>query len=343
MPRPQYGDSAGVSTVVKRATANHVFRIGRFILALLGAAVVVRWPRLAPYLVFVSLVCILILFTRAWRFASGTALRAAVAWGFVAIGLGLVSQGFAALEPLSGGRPAAGHFTYLCTLATIAALVSVLNARTPGSGAWAILMALLLLLFLIPWLEASGLGAGPSALSRLRLDSPWTIFYGLLVVAGITNYLPTRHGPSVLALGVGLVLEYVALTNPSLTPRARAVFWSLIPWLIVTSALWFDLLPRRVPTSGLEARWFWFLDHWGVVWGLRVQERFNSAAAAQRWPIRLSWHGVVATRADELPATLDAAETTLGSLIRRFAEPARIVTAARSKAYAPCPDRRDER
>jgi hypothetical protein len=293
-------------------------------------------------LVFISLVCVLIFFTRAWRFASGTALRPAVAWGLVAIGLGLVSQAFAMVEPPDAGQPAAGHFTYMCTLATIAALISVLNARTPGGGAWAILMALLLLLFLIPWLEASGLGAGPSALARLRLDSPWNIFYGLLVVAGITNYLPTRHGLSALALGIGLVLELFALTNRGLTPGSRVVFWSLVPWTIVTAALWFDLLPRRAPTSGLEARWFWFLDHWGVVWGLRVQERFNSAAMAQQWPIRLSWHGVVATRAGEPPATPDAAETTLESLLRRFAEPARIAAAARSKAYAPCPGPRDE-
>ena len=40
-------------------------------------------------------------------------------------------------EPLATGRPVAGHLTYICTLATLAALISVLEARTPGGGAWA--------------------------------------------------------------------------------------------------------------------------------------------------------------------------------------------------------------
>ena len=52
------------------------------------------------------------------------------------------------------------------------ALISVLNARTPGGGAWAILMALLVLVFLIPWLEGAGLRRAPIGLGRLRLDQP---------------------------------------------------------------------------------------------------------------------------------------------------------------------------
>ena len=62
----------------------------------------------------------------------GTALGAAVIWAGLAVGLGLVSQVVAWSEPLASGRPLAGHWTYLSALATLAALISVLNARTPG-------------------------------------------------------------------------------------------------------------------------------------------------------------------------------------------------------------------
>src|SRR5207249_10599305 len=79
----------------------------------------------------------------AWRAARGTALRAAVAWGALAIVLGAVAQGIGLGEPLASSRPGAGTWAYLSALATLAALISVFNARRPGEGAWALLMALL--------------------------------------------------------------------------------------------------------------------------------------------------------------------------------------------------------
>ena len=72
--------------------------------------------------------------------------------------------------------------------------------------------------------------------------------------------------------------------------------------------------------------WFWFRDHWGVVWSLRVLERFNRAAASQRWPFRLAWHGLTAEGAapGETPEVPDDAAATLAGLLRRFATPERV-------------------
>jgi hypothetical protein len=262
--------------------------------------------------------------SRAWSASRGTALRASLVWAFVALVLGLISQLFAMGEPLADGRPSSGHVAYLCTLAAIASLISVLNARSPGGGAWAILMAVLVLVFLIPWLEGAGLGRGPNALTRLRLDDPWTIFYGLLVVAGVTNYLPTHYGPSAAVLGAGFALEFFGLTQRELVPPSRGLIWSLVPWVFVVAALWIDLLPHRTSRSPLETLWFWFRNHWGVVWGLRVQERFNRSAEAQGWPMRLSWHEVVFQGEEPPEESLESAVITLKSLLRRFAEPARM-------------------
>jgi hypothetical protein len=301
-------------------------------LAVLGVA---TDPSSAPAGVFVALTFALVPLRRAWQSAKGTALRSAVLWGFIAVALGIVAQGFAMTEPLASGRPAAGYLTYLSVLATLAALISVLNARTPGGGAWAILMVLLVLVFLIPWLEGPGLGRGSGGLARLSLDSPWSIFYWLLVVAAVTNYLPTRYGGAAALLFLGFALEYAGLTRLVRSPSRLGSLWSAVP-MTLAAAAWvaggrLDGPPRV--SNRFEATWFWFRDHWGVVWALRVLERFNRSAEAQGWPYRLSWHGVVpsAKGIQDHPVPSEAAEATLKGLLRRFAEPGRLEESSRIK------------
>jgi hypothetical protein len=305
-----------------------------------GAVALVATPEIAPAAVFLDLATTAWPLARAWRAARGTALTSAVVWAALAVALGLVSQATAWSEPLATGRPIAGHATYLATLATLAALVSVLNARTPGAGAWAILMGLLVVVFLIPWLEAPGLARNPQGLGRLRLDAPWTIFYVLVVAAGVTNYLPTRYGAAAAWLGLGFAIEYVGLTRPGIAIRYGGALWSAFPWTLAVALWTADGRSRRdgPRRDGLEAAWSWFRDHWGVVWALRVQERFNRTAEAQRWPIRLGWYGVVPAEAEvsEVPATPPAAEATFKGLLRRFASPARVEEAAADPGRAPC-------
>src|SRR5438874_1947876 len=82
---------------------------------------------------------------RAGRAARGTALRGAVAWMRAAWVLGGIAQLVAMREPWESGRPVAGHWAYLATLAALAGVISVLNARRPGGRAWALLMGVLVL------------------------------------------------------------------------------------------------------------------------------------------------------------------------------------------------------
>jgi hypothetical protein len=310
------------------------------IVLIAGAILLVASPRIAPAVVCLGLATTAWPLARAWRAARGTALTSAVVWAALAVALGLVSQAAACAEPLAAGRPIAGHATYLATLATLAALISVLNARTPGAGAWAILMGLLVLVFLIPWLEAPGLARNPQGLGRLRLDAPWTIFYVLVVVAGVTNYLPTRYGPAAAWLGLGFATEYVALTRAEVAIRHGGMLWPVFPWTLAAAIWTADGRSRRTGPrrDGLEAAWSWFRDHWGVVWALRVQERFNRTAEAQKWPIRLGWYGVVPADSTvaAVPATPGAAEATFKGLLRRFAGPERIEEATSDPVRAPC-------
>lgn len=288
---------------------------------------------------------------RAWSSARGTALRPAVAWMMFAIALDVIAQVHALSEPdLASGRPATGHWVYLASLATLAALLSVLNARRPGNGAWSVLMSLLVLVFLIPWLESGGLARSVEPLRRLRLDGPWDLFYVGLAIAGVTNFLPTRYGPAAVLLGVGFALETLALTGTTYPPRLRARLWSLVP-LCQAGSIWlaYSLCHRRTSSrEPVEVLWSQFRDHWGVVWALRVRDRFNREAALRGWGYRLGWEGLDDARApaDSVacgseglvqPETTIQGDpyTTLRGLLRRFADAERLDAFARPSVGPP--------
>jgi hypothetical protein len=224
--------------------------------------------------------------------------------------------------------------TYLTALGSLAASISVLNARRPGSGVWAVLIALLILVLLVPWLEGAGLGWDANPGQRLRLPAPWSLFFGLLILAGATNYLPTKYGVAAACFGVGLTVELIALTKTQWAPERRAWIWSLVPWLLAFSAWIADAcaLGSTVQLSSFDRLWHWFRDHWGVVWALRVRDRFNESANARAWPFRLAWHGLAfgsEREAEKEPEIVDEAEGTLKSLLRRFADAARVDAEAR--------------
>jgi len=256
---------------------------------------------------------------RAWFAARGTSLRPVLVWAFLAVGLAIAAQVCGLTEPLASGRPWMGRFTYLSTLASLAALLSVLNARTPGAGAWALLMAMLVVVFLIPWLEEPGRFHQAQGLRLLRLDAPWTIFFILVAGTGVTNYLPTRYGPAAIILGLGYALEYLSLTRPDWSSDARAAAWSGFSWCLA-AAVWTAYLRagRSRGDDPLSTVWLWFRDHWGVVWGLRIAERFNKSAELSHWPCRLGWFGVVGASEEEAASVSDQAVSTFRGLIRRF-------------------------
>jgi hypothetical protein len=307
-----------------------------FLLVVSGSSLVAT-PARAPLAVLLALATTSVPLGRAWRAARGTALRAALAWTMLAVAFGIAAQAAAVFEPVASGRPFAGHLEYLSVLATLAALGSVLNARTPGGVAWAILMALLVVVFLIPWLEGPSLARKAQGLGRLRLEAPWTLFYGLLVVAGVTNFLPTRYGLAAAWLAAGFVGEYLALTRSAIRRGTGGLIWSAVPWTLaaaIWTAWWSAGRAGRVRNE-VDAIWLWFRDHWGVVWALRIQERFNRTAETLGWPIRLGWYGtlpVPGTPAGDDAAVPAAAGTTLRGLLRRFASPDRIREATRATA-----------
>jgi hypothetical protein len=276
----------------------------------------------APWGVALLLATAFVPWFAAWGDADGTALRGALVWGAVALGLGIVAQVVAIWEPVASGRSAAGRITYLTTTAVLAALTSVLNARRPGDRVWAILMALLVVVFLIPWLEGSGRMRKADGLAVIRLDSPWTIFYGFLALAGTANYLST-HFRAALVLGLGLIVEYLGLRSPEWPPASRAYCWTAAAWLFGASVwtAWLGRQAAREPGGNeIDRVWIWFRDRWGTVWALRIAEQFNRSATLGNWPYRLSWTGLtpVDPESDAPVVVGERAVVTLRGLLRRF-------------------------
>ena len=277
----------------------------------------------------------------AWRSTRGTALRPALIWLALALVLSIIAQ-FAALgEPMATGRPWAGRLTYLAVLATLAALGSVLNARSPGGTVWAGLMVLLVVVLLIPWLEGPWRLRRAQGLAQLQLDAPWTIFYGLLALVGVTNYLPTRFGIAAGWLALGFFLEYLGLTRGDWPAERRALLWSSALWTLAACLWTARFQAGRAPAARarLERLWFWFRDLWGVVWALRIQERFNRTAELKAWPVRLGWFGlepVDRPATDPLPTVPPEAEAAFRGLIRRFAQPWRVDEILASDVASSC-------
>ena len=70
--------------------------------------------------------------------------------------------------------------------------------------------------------------------------------------------------------------------------------------------------------QGFDRLWFWFRDHWGVVWALRTQERFNrTAELALAGTAHLVWPGGGRRNAEQVPRLDDpaTAATTFRGLI----------------------------
>jgi hypothetical protein len=200
-------------------------------------------------------------------------------------------------------------------------------------------MAMLILVFLIPWLEGPWRMRRAGGLTLLHLDAPWTIFYWLLVMVGVTNYLPTRFGVAAGWLALGFLLEYLGLTRDDWPESRRAGLWAWSSWTIVAAAWSARWSAARVPSArtDLERLWFWFRDLWGVVWALRIQDRFNRTGESKGWPVRLGWFGLEPAACDpgttvEQPAEATSvsladppdAEALFRGLIRRFAQPERL-------------------
>jgi len=256
----------------------------------------------------------------------GTTLVGPWIWGVVsAVLLTCISLAHA-LEFFPDAATAA-LWQYAAEVSVLCPAVALMGARRPQHTAWQFVVATLYALLLVPAIQ--GMGSDGAVV----IVAPWSWFLMALWGVGIVNLLPTRYWPATVVLGGGqamLLAPYLAgdsawaasqwriaaglglLVVGVLLCRRRALG-------ILQSAAW----RRRDP---LDRLWIDFRDAYGLLWGARVQQRVNAAAAQYDWPVMLSWDGF-RDRAEyqavgRLPAEVRApVEHVMRTVLWRFMSP----------------------
>lgn len=237
---------------------------------------------------------------RAWRANRRTALKHAVGWALAAWAAWAVAAAAGAAWPGAGG----GLAVYLALGVTGCAGVAVLGARRPGAAAWNFVVVSLLAVLLLP--VARGLG--------VPKPEPWHLaFLGVALGVGVVNYLPTRLSLAVLfvAAGCGVEVARLAAVGPAgdLPGRALLALAPWVGWVVVAQA------PR--PATEFDRLWLAYRDRFGLVWGQRMREQFNRAAANAGWAVTLTWQGLASAGGGTPPPTAEAVGT-LQAVLKRF-------------------------
>jgi hypothetical protein len=255
---------------------------------------------------------------RLWRGASQTALRPAWYWLAASYSAPAVAEAAARMSLVAGWE---GHARYLAATLGLAPVVAVFGARRPHERAWQFVVLTFLVLLALPSMQAAVLRGGAVPL----LHAAHRGLLLLVAAAGWVNYLFTRHW---LAATLWLVAQGMWL-GPWIAPirfvhpEAHAACGQAL----FAAALYLAAYGRHSPPAAAhDAVWLEFRDAFGLVWAMRLLERFNAQARSSGWPWRLTWRGFCPSQdaaCNELPP---AAQAMLAGALRRFLSPAAIAT-----------------
>lgn len=237
--------------------------------------------------------------TLAWRRNRRTALRDALGWTFAAWAAWMAEAWWEVLRP--GGTGQLGRYGALCL--TGCAGVAVLGARRPGMTAWNFVVVGLLAVLLLPVAEGWG---------EPRLGEPQLIFLIVTLGVPLLNYLPTRLGPAALLLALGCAVEVVALAGYERGPIAGCCLTAAAPWVGLVC-----IRGLPMPATEFDRLWVGYRDRFGLVWGQRMREQFNRAAANAGWSVHLGWRGLHAAGPGLVPDAVQA-WTMLQAVLKRF-------------------------
>jgi len=249
---------------------------------------------------------------RAWQANRRTSLVHALGWTFAAWLAWLAVICLASLGPASSVMV----LCYLALCLTGCAGVAVLGARRPGVIAWNFVVLALLAVNLLPLAE--GLLRGQS----LHVDTFRRVFLAATLAIGILNYLPTRLALAMGFLSIGMALELAGLALLQEPDHGGSAFLQT-GWLCLALAPWAGYLTSRQrpdSSSNPDRLWRQFRDRFGAIWGLRLRDQFNRAAAHADWPIFLGWLGLRTLSTDAPRQSPEVAKVMelLRALMKRF-------------------------
>jgi hypothetical protein len=253
-----------------------------------------------------------------FRGIRGTTLLAP--WWWSVVSLSLVAGGEAAIAVCRVSETAAAAQWRLAAGAmTFCPLVALLGAKRPQNRAWQFIVFSFWVILALPAAQARLLRPEePPAVHPL-----WSWFLVVLMVVGLTNYLPTRFWFAGLLAALGQATfhwQYLPFGSQFAPQQAPLCGLALMSASAVAAAV-LARIPRRI-IDPLDRLWLDFRDQFGVVWGLRVAERINALAKMSGWDARLGWlgfsTGASGPAAEISPGVKTELAKSLGSLLRRF-------------------------
>lgn len=198
-------------------------------------------------------------------------------------------------------------------------IVSVLGSKRPQHLPWNFVVLSLWGILSLNALTALAMQrTGGYVLGDARAWLLW-----VLIFMGLANYLPTRNWLAALLIAIGQVLLFA----PHL-PLLRGASWlqrlpampscALVSFAVGLAVVrWSSNSTRgKEQAQSFDRLWLDFRDLFGLLWGLRMQERVNAASTAAKWGVQLNWNGL---EPGEVPAQhrLPLRQAMTG-LLRRF-------------------------
>ncbi len=245
----------------------------------------------------------------------GTTLSAAWVWALAAVLVLAVVESAGIASVVDSSALQAARFA--AAVMSMAPGVAVLGAKRPQDRAWQLVVAALVAMFALPAIETFVYRPGtPPPIHAVRAG-----FLTLLVIVTNGNYLPTRFGLSALLTGAGqivVLLPHLGWIDMGENHHAPLVGFTLMVLGMISA---WRLARIGADERGWQRVWWDFRNAYGVVWSVRVAERFNTAARASDEPARIRWRGIEYSNPSysESKTVLDTtSERRLRALLLRF-------------------------
>jgi hypothetical protein len=198
--------------------------------------------------------------------------------------------------------------------------VALLGAKRPQQKAWNFVVVSLWAVVALPAAENFFLHRG----QKLEMGDARGWFLWIFIFLGPINFVPTRHWLASLMLAAGQIVAFsssLALLHWPMVPKPELVGLLLAGAALVVA--WLSSRRASDAASSYDRLWLDFRDTFGLLWGLRVQERVNATARQNGWDLELTWSGFRHRASVEPLAEIDPAiesmlRTTFRGLLRRF-------------------------
>jgi hypothetical protein len=275
----------------------------------------------------VLLLSLLPIIVSAGRSLRGTTLLLPWRWLVAAVFVWTAVFAATMLRPLEPGL--ADQLWYAAGILGLCPPIAVLGSRRPMSQVWS-LFILIPLLLVFAWPACSDWSHRFQS-SHWKLEEPMFVGFCLVLVMGLGNFLGTRLGLASLLWSAAQFLVVAPLgpvAKLGMAPDFRTRMWAV---LLLIAGVWWGRLRchlARSARSPLDNLWLSYREAFGLVWGKRLQDRFNFNARNAQTGFRLFRHGFALVDDREIPQPgeltpeqCEFAEYTLRWLLRRFVDP----------------------